>query len=89
MQDLGFSQRVDKDSSLYGQILAEDGSSKFLRNVRRYLPIDMASCPRRSKRIPKILTSCTQMSFRMSVRVHSYFYLFVLYLTMLSIASIV
>ena len=61
MLDLGFSQRVDKDSSLYGQILAEDGSSKLLRNVRSYLPINMASGTRRSKRIPKILTACTQM----------------------------
>jgi hypothetical protein len=61
MQDLGFSQRVDKDSSLFGQILAEDGNSKLLRNVRSYLPIDMASCPRRSKHITKILTACTQM----------------------------
>ena len=84
MQDLGFSQRVDKDSRLFGQILAEDGSSKLLRKVRSYLPIAMASCPRRSKPILKILTACTQMCFRMSV--HSYFYLFVLYLTMLSIA---
>ena len=54
MLDLGFSQRADKDSGLYGQILAEDGSSKLLRNVRSYLPIDMASGPRRSKCIPKI-----------------------------------
>ena len=83
MQDLGFSQRVDKDSYLFGQILAEGGNNKLLSKVRSYLPIDMASYRRRSKRIPRTLTAC----FRISA--HSYFYLFILYLTMLSIASIV